>query len=102
MAEDNETKKMITELYNKLVLKTDKPDPKPRRVSLRQYFIMCYTKEGIYGDMTPFELTRETIEDVANLAAQITFKLLTTEQKQIVEEEYRQMTDEQLEHLRLG
>ena len=101
MAEDNETKKMITELYNKLVLKTDKPDPKPRRVSLRQYFIMCYTKEGIYRDMTPFQLSHGSIDDVANLAAQITFKLLTTEQKRIVEDQYNKMTDDQLEHLKV-
>ena len=35
---------------------------------MREYFIICYAKDGIYLDMTPFELTLGSINDVANLA----------------------------------
>ena len=91
---------MITELYEKLVLQPVKTEPKPRKVSLRQYFIWSYVKKDIYKDMTPFEMTRGTIDEVANLAAQITFKLLTLKQKDDITKAYEAMSEEQLEHLR--
>ena len=37
---------MITELYNKLVKL--KKEPKSRKVSVRDYFIVCYVKEAIH------------------------------------------------------
>ena len=95
-----EVDQMITELYNKLVLKRGKPEAKPRKVSLRQYFVWCYVKESIYRDMTPFKLERGTIDEVANSAAQITFKLLTDTQKSDIKKAYEAMSEEELEHLK--
>ena len=91
---------MITELHQKLVLQPAKTESKPRKVSLRQYFIWSYVKEGIYRDFTPFEMTSDSINGVANLAAQITFKLITWKQKEEITKAYEAMTDEQLEHLK--
>ena len=94
--------KMITELYEKIILKQakEKAEAKPRKVTLKQFFVMSYVKERIFRDLTPFSMTRGDIDDISNLAAQITFKLLTFDQKQAVERQYNQMTDEQLEHLK--
>ena len=99
MAEGQDTQRMITELYNKIILKTDRVT-RPRKVSLRQYFIMSYVKEGLYRDMTPFEMTRGSLDDVLNLAAQITFKNLTIQQKHDVEKDYSEMTNDQLDILK--
>ena len=61
---------------------------------------MCYIKEGIYCDSTPFELTRGSVDEVAYLAAQITFKFLTDEKWQSVEDQHKRLTEDQLEHLK--
>ena len=95
-----EVDQMITELYNKLILKSEKPERKPRKVSLKQYFVWSYVKESMYRDMTPFKLERGTIDEVANSAAQITFKLLTDTQEGDIKKAYEAMTEEQLEHLK--
>ena len=99
MTESKDINQMITELYNQLI-KTPKSEKKPRKMSMREYFIKCYVAEDIYRDMTPFQLTRGTINDVANLSAQATWKLLTGDQKEFVKQEYERTTDDQLEHLR--
>ena len=90
---------MITELYEKFI-KTTPKQVKETKVSLRQFFIYSYVKEGIFKDMTPFVLKQGNLDDVLNLSAQITYKLLTSEQKAIVENQYKSMTDEQLKHLK--
>ena len=77
-----------------------KEESNPRRMSIRQFFIYSYVKNNIYRDFTPFEMKRESINDVANLAAQITWKLIQQGQLTIVEKQYKQMTDEQLEYLK--
>ena len=96
---DKDITTMITELYNKLI-KVPKPEKKPRKVSMREYFILSYVKESLYRDMTPFELTRGTIDEVANLIAQMTYKLLIDEEKESVKQDYEAMTNSQLEDLR--
>lgn len=90
---------MIAEIYSKLINKP-KTEVKPQRLSLRQFFIHSYVKESIFQEFTPFKLERGSINDIANLAAQVTFKMLTPDQKQAVENQYNAMTNEQLEHLK--
>ena len=91
---------MVTELYNKLVLKPNKPKI-PRKMTLREYFINSYVKEGIYTEFTPFKMNDDySINDVQKLAAEITFKLLKPKEKLDIEEAYNNMTSEQLEHLK--
>ena len=91
---------MVTELYNKLVLKPDKPKT-PRKMTLREYFINSYVKEGIYTEFTPFVLKDGyNINDIQKLAAEITFKMLKPKEKLDIEEAYNNMTSEQLEHLK--
>ena len=91
---------MITELYNKLVLKPDKPKI-PRKMTLREYFINCYVKEGIYTEFTPFILKDDyNINNIQKLAAEVTFKMLKPKEKLDIEDEYNKMTNEQLERLK--
>ena len=90
---------MITDLHNKFIQNPTKPKS-TRRMSLREYFINCYVKEDIYTELTPFQLTHGDINDVKKLAAEITFKLLRSEDKQNIQTQYSKMTDEQLDHLK--
>ena len=89
--------KMITELYKKFIKMKSK---KNKRMSLKQYFINCYVKEGIYTELTPFELRHGNINDVKNLSARITFKLLKPDDLKNVKTQYDRMTDQELEHLK--
>ena len=89
---------MITGLYNKFIT-IPRPQKSPRKICMREYFIYCYIKEGIYKDLTPFNLTRGNINDISYLAAQMTWKFLTDEEKQNIKTQYEAMTDDQLEHL---
>ena len=97
MTESKDVKEMSTDFYTKLV--KPKKEYKPRKTSMRDYFIMCYVKESIYRDMIPFELTRGSIDDIANLAAQLTYKLVSDEQKNSIETAYEAMSEQELEHL---
>ena len=97
MAQGGDIKKMITKLYNQLI-KTEKPKRKPRKASLRQHFIMSYVKEEAYKDFTSSEISR--LDDVANLAAQITYELLTEDQLNNVKSDYKNMTEQHLEDLK--
>ena len=91
---------MVTELYNKFVLKPDKPKT-PRKMTLREYFINCYVKEGIYTELTPFKMNDDySINDIQKLAAEITFKRLKPKEKLDIEDEYNKMSNEQLEDLK--
>ena len=80
--------RMITELYEKLVLKKPK-EVKERKLSMRQFFINSYVNESLFREFTPFEMTRGNINEIANLAAQVTYKMLTNEQKEIVESQFK-------------
>ena len=72
---------MVTELYNKLVFKPDKPKT-PRKMTLREYFINSYVKEGIYTEFTPFKMNEDyDISEIQKLAAEITFKMLKPKEK---------------------
>ena len=52
-------------------------------------------------EFLPFELKSNfELDKVKTLVAQITFKLLTTDEKQQVKSQYKAMSDEQLRHLR--
>ena len=96
MAEETEDgNQMITELYNQLY-RASRPESKSRKVSVRQYLIMCCTKEEIYRDMTPSYLPRVILDDVAKPRAQITYKLLM--QKDIINSAYESMADFNLKH----
>ena len=66
-----DTNQMITELYEKLVLKKPK-EVKERKLSMRQFFINSYVNEGLFREFTPFKLNRGEIKDIKNLAAQVT------------------------------
>ena len=83
-----DTTQMITELYNKLVLKQPK-EVKERKLSMRQFFINSYVNEGLFREFTPFEMTRGKINEITNLAAQVTYKMLTPEEKQVVESQFK-------------
>ena len=98
MTDSKDVKEMVTELYDSLI-KIPKPESKPKRISMRQYFIMCYVKEGICKEMSAFDVARASIDDVANLAAQITYKRLANEQNQSIETSYELISDLDLEHL---
>ena len=88
---------MVTELYEKFI-KTKSTENK--RMTLKQYFVNCYVKEGIYTELTPFELRHGNINDVKNLAAQITFKLLKPDDLKHIQQAYNRMSDQELEHLK--
>ena len=80
--------RLITELYEKLVLKKPK-EVKERKLSMRQFFINSYVNEGLFREFTPFEMTRGNINEIANLSAQITFQLLTPQRKETVEKHFK-------------
>ena len=88
---------MVTELYEKFIKTKSKEN---KRMTLKQYFIHCYVKEGIYTELTPFELKHGNLNDVKNLAAQITFKLLKPDDLKNIKIQYDRMTDQELEHLK--
>ena len=97
--ETNDVKKMITELYEKFI-KTETKLKENKRMTLKQYFVNCYVKEGIYTELTPFELKHGNLNDVKNLAAQITFKLLLSDDLKNIKIQYDRMSDQELEHLK--
>ena len=83
-----------------------KPKEKPKtistkRVSQRQFFIDSFVKENIFMEYLPLRMKEGyTIYSVKSLAAQITYKILTTEQLGNVEKQYEAMSDQQLKHLK--
>jgi len=78
---------MISELYEKFILKPPKPK-KEVKPSLRRYFIQSY-KDGKYREFSPFKLDRGNIDEITNTAAQITYKLLTDDQKKLIEKDFK-------------
>ena len=56
MTESKDVTDMITELDSTLI--KPKNETKPRKIYIKDCFIMCYAKKSIYREMTPFELTR--------------------------------------------
>ena len=51
--------------------------------------------------MTLLELAQGTLDDIAHLASQITYKLLKDKEMNNIKTAYESMSDQQLEHLEI-